>query len=180
MLIVIFFRFWEFRTYKPKEAGEAMSINAITSVSLYEYYYNINNKDEQKKKTSPLADEMEKYGLIPTDSEALNIAMLNNAKRLEKQNTTTSDEQIPNSQRPWADLMYQLGISFNDDPKDDIEDINSILVMKRKEGKKSTFCINCGACTEVCPVNISPILLKNKDICFIMYSIISPVTSPTS
>ncbi len=43
------------------------------------------------------------------------------------------------------------------------EDINSILVMKRKEEKKSTFCINCGACTEICPANISPILLKNKE-----------------
>ena len=27
------------------------------------------------------------------------------------------------TKRPWADLMYQFNLSFNPDPKDDIEDI---------------------------------------------------------
>ena len=102
-----------------------MAINAITGISLYEYYYKI-NKEEEKKKESPLADEMRKYGLVPTDNEALNIALLKNAKeqdKLENQQPQT----IPNSDRPWADLMYQLNIQFNEDPKDDIEDIKKEL-----------------------------------------------------
>ena len=60
-----------------------MSINAISSVSLYEYYYQI-NKDKQEKKESPLADEMRKYGLVPTDNETLNVQLLQSAKNLFK------------------------------------------------------------------------------------------------
>ena len=102
-----------------------MSINAISSVSLYEYYYKI-NKDEQEKKESPLVDEMRKYGLTPTDNETINVALLRKAKEnKEKENQTSQD--IPNSQRPWADLMYQLNIDFNPDPKDDIDDIKQEL-----------------------------------------------------
>jgi len=103
-----------------------MSINAIGSVSLYEYYYKINNEKKPEKET-PLEKEMKKYGLKPTDSEALNIAMLNKAKEVEKSQNNQTAQEIPNSQRPWADLMYQLNLSFNDDPKDDIRDIKDEL-----------------------------------------------------
>ena len=97
-----------------------MSINAINSVSLYEYYYTINRKEE--KKESPLADEMRKYGLTPTDNEALNVSLLKKAK--EQEEAKNSEEKSSSySDRPWADIMYQLDISFNKDPKDDIQDI---------------------------------------------------------
>lgn len=101
-----------------------MSINAISSVSLYEYYYQI-NKDEQKKKESPLVEEMRRYGLVPTDNEQLNIQLLKNAK--EAKEAQNAPKEIPYSDRPWADLMYQLDIQFNPDPKDDIEDIKEEL-----------------------------------------------------
>ena len=101
-----------------------MSINAISSVSLYEYYYQI-NKDEQKKKESPLVEEMRRYGLVPTDNEQLNIQLLKNAK--ETKEAQNAPKEIPYSDRPWADLMYQLDIQFNPDPKDDIEDIKEEL-----------------------------------------------------
>ena len=102
-----------------------MSINAIGSLSLYEYYYQI-NKDEEKKKESPLADEMRKYGLKPTDNESLNIALLNRARQAEQKE---EQEASPASyaDRPWADIMYQLNIQFNEDPKDDIKDIKDEL-----------------------------------------------------
>lgn len=102
-----------------------MSINAISSVSLYEYYYTI-NKNEEKKKESPLADEMRKYGLTPTNDEALNAAMLQRAKQTAS-SSDDEEQQIPYSDRPWADLMYQLGLTFNPDPKDDIDDIKEEL-----------------------------------------------------
>ena len=46
-------------------------------------------------------------------------------------------------------------------------DLTSILVIKketiekahRKEGK----CLNCGACIDICPVGINPLLLKEKN-----------------
>ena len=104
-----------------------MSINAISSVSLYEYYYRI-NKDEHEKKESPLADQMREYGLIPTEDEALNAILLKQAIAAQKAEQETSQE-IPPSQRPWADLMYQLNIQFNEDPKDDIEDIKEELAL---------------------------------------------------
>ncbi len=113
----------EFNNCQDKEYT-TMSINAISSVSIYEYYYKI-NKDEEKNK-SPIEREMEEYGLTPTDSEALNIAMLKKAKEIDTDNSQTQVQQSP-SERPWADLMYQLGIAFNDNPKDDIEDIKEEL-----------------------------------------------------
>ena len=107
-----------------------MSINAISSVSLYEYYYKINN-DEQEKKESPLAREMREYGLIPTDNEVLNIALLKKAKEA-KEESEKETTQIPYESRPWADIMHQLNISFNKDPKDDIEDIKKELAILTK------------------------------------------------
>lgn len=98
-----------------------MSINAINGISLYEYYYTINQEDK-KKKSSPLADEMREYGLKPTDDEALNASMLVAAKRA-SQNNAQEEETQDYSDRPWADLMYQLDIDFNPDPAQDIEDI---------------------------------------------------------
>lgn len=105
-----------------------MSINAIGSVSLYEYYYKI-NKDKKSEKESPIAKEMKEYGLTPTDSESLNIAMLKKAKELEKSQNNQTSSEIPNSERPWADLMYQLNLTFNDDPRDDIQDIKDELAL---------------------------------------------------
>ena len=103
-----------------------MSINAINSVSLYEYYYTINQEDK-KKKSSPIAKEMKEYGLRPTDDEELNIAMLQRAKQLKAKGESKESQEVNPSDRPWADLMYQLGLSFNPDPKDDIQDIKDEL-----------------------------------------------------
>lgn len=41
------------------------------------------------------------------------------------------------------------------------EDLNSILIMKEKKECQEAKCINCGACLDICPVNINPLLLKN-------------------
>ena len=103
-----------------------MSINAISSVSLYEYYYSI-NRDDKKKKSSPIAKEMQEYGLKPTDDEQLNVAMLQMAKNVRGKDDSEEDEKESYSKRPWADLMYQLGLSFNPNPKDDIQDIKDEL-----------------------------------------------------
>ena len=108
-----------------------MSINAIGSVSLYEYYYKI-NKDEQEKKKSPLEREMREYGLTPTDNEALNIALLRRAQQL-KSLEGQEKKEIPYSKRPWADIMYQLNIQFNPNPKDDIQDIKDELALLMKD-----------------------------------------------
>ena len=102
-----------------------MSINAINGVSLYEYYYTI-NQDNKKKKASPIAEEMKKYGLTPTDDEQLNIAMLQRAKNASNQDDS-KEKETDYSKRPWADLMYQLNLNFNPDPKDDISDIKDEL-----------------------------------------------------
>ena len=103
-----------------------MSINAINSVSLYEYYYTIN--EPKKHKSSPLESEMKKYGLVPTEDEQINIAMLQKAREQEKaRNKETSKAETSYSDRPWADIMYQLNISFNENPSDDIVDIKEKL-----------------------------------------------------
>ena len=81
-----------------------MSVNAIAGVSLYEYFYTINRSDDEKKKKSPLADEMRRYGLKATDDEALNAKMLQEAKRLE-QVKNQPEVETPKSQRPWAEKL---------------------------------------------------------------------------
>lgn len=103
-----------------------MSINAISSVSLYEYYYKI-NKDDQENKKSPLEKEMREYVLTPTDNEIINIQLLQKAKSLDGKEQ--EKKEVSYSDRPWADLMYQLNIAFNEDPKDDIEDIKDELAL---------------------------------------------------
>ena len=107
-----------------------MSINAINSVSLYEYYYTINQQNK-KKKSSPIAEEMKEYGLTPTDDEQLNIALLQKAKSI-RNNNGPQEREVPPEERPWADLMYQLGLNFNKDPKDDIQDIKDELTKLNK------------------------------------------------
>ena len=54
--------------------------------------------------------------------------MLQKAKNAEKnQNSSGTSSEILKSDRPWADLMYQLNLEFNDDPYDDIQDIKAEL-----------------------------------------------------
>ena len=43
------------------------------------------------------------------------------------------------------------------------DDIDSVLIMKTKNSPPSTKCLECGACLDVCPVNINPLLLSNPN-----------------
>lgn len=88
-----------------------MSINAIGSVSLYEYYYTINKKEDTSK----------------TDSVVDNKEAKKAQEQKETEDTKDNTQTISPNDRPWADLIYQLGLSFNDDPKQDIVDIKTEL-----------------------------------------------------
>lgn len=101
-----------------------MSINAISSVSIYEYYYRIN--DDKPKEESKTAKELKKLGIKPSDNEAKNAAMLKEVQETQQEAKNAVKETSYNN-RPWADIMDQLGLSFNKDPKDDIKNIKSAL-----------------------------------------------------
>lgn len=103
-----------------------MSINAISSVSLYEYYYQINNT-KQKEEESQTAKELKKLGITPSDNEKVNIALLEKAKQAQEEESNNVIKEATYKDRPWADIMNQLGLSFNNDPKDDIQNIKSAL-----------------------------------------------------
>lgn len=100
-----------------------MSINAISSVSIYEYYYRIN---DEKPKESKTAKELKKLGIEPSDSETKNAAMLKEAQETQQEAKNAVKETSYNN-RPWADIMDQLGLPFNKNPKDDIVSIKSAL-----------------------------------------------------
>lgn len=120
--MVKFLQFVEFNWYIEKDFEQQMSISPVSSLSIYEYYYSLN-----RKKASPVAKELEEYGLKATDNDALNIAMLQRAKAQERTNASGEEQSESYSDRPWADLMNQLNITFNENPADDIEDIKKEL-----------------------------------------------------
>ncbi len=41
-------------------------------------------------------------------------------------------------------------------------DVKSILIQKKESLKKEERCLNCGACLNICPVNINPLLFKDQ------------------
>lgn len=47
------------------------------------------------------------------------------------------------------------------------EDLTSVMIMKKetidKSSKKESKCLNCGACIDICPVGLNPLLLKNEE-----------------
>ena len=86
-----------------------MSINAISSVSLYEYYYKINKYEGTPK-------ELKNKDIKPINDEA-ESAKSKNVQKTSEENKEVSEQK---ENRPWADIMEQLGLSFNRDPKDDI------------------------------------------------------------
>ena len=93
-----------------------MSINAISSVSLYEYYYKINKSEETPK-------EPKNTDIKPIGDEAENTVNKNAQIEPEDKKEVSGQEQ----NRPWADIMDQLGLSFKIDPKDDVKAIKSAL-----------------------------------------------------
>lgn len=98
-----------------------MFIGAIKSLSIYEYYYSLNSRavslerEEKEKKITPSSSKTEKTA--------------NSDEARSTNNASASSEKTENYQnRPWADIMYQLNISFNKDPKDDITSIKNKLM----------------------------------------------------
>lgn len=87
-----------------------MSISAINGISLYEYYYKINNRNKKKENLAVEDEPQQNPNIVKED---------------ENKNPQSTD--IPPTARPWADIMYQLNISFNEDPKDDIKAIKRKL-----------------------------------------------------
>lgn len=39
--------------------------------------------------------------------------------------------------------------------------LNSLIIMKKREEKKESECIRCGLCSDICPAHLDPILLKS-------------------
>ena len=100
-----------------------MSINSITSVSLYEYYYQINHKE---KKDTKSARELKKLESVQSDNDTKKTAEAKDTQKPNKEDIPQKQE-LSFNERPWADIMQQLGIGFNNDPKDDIREIKSAL-----------------------------------------------------
>ena len=42
--------------------------------------------------------------------------------------------------------------------------LHSLLIMKKVEEQKEGNCLNCGACIDICPVGINPLLLHHEKV----------------
>lgn len=62
-------------------------------------------------------------------------------------------------------IVNGLMSGYTVDIKDFIitNEVDGLLMMEKKTNKKASKCLKCGACIDICPVGINPLLLKNPD-----------------
>lgn len=104
-----------------------MTISPISSISSFAYIYNTSSDDEKQKKTGELDVLLRQYKLSPTgdydkDVERLRQAMIQ--EQIDKQYEQEQSKKTQNYEnRPWYEIMWQLGLHQNDSVHQDYDDI---------------------------------------------------------
>lgn len=105
-----------------------MAISPIDSISTFTYIYNISSEDDKKKQKDELNLLMRQYNLIPSDDYDKDVERLREAmimeqmERMQEQQEQTGETE-GYEERPWYDIMWELGLHQNDSVQEDYDDI---------------------------------------------------------
>ena len=112
-----------------------MTISPISSINLYSYaigsyLYSFDNKQ--------LQELMRQFNLVPTGNMQVDISRLENAIRM--QQAALAQEENKNSvelktDRPWIDIMWELGLEPNETIQEDYNEITDELTERISNAK---------------------------------------------
>ena len=105
-----------------------MAISPISAISSYSYLFNISSEDDKVKQRGALDILLRQYDLIPTDNydsdvERLRLAMIQEQMDRITEQQEQSQETEGYEERPWYEIMWQLGLHQNDSVREDYDDI---------------------------------------------------------
>lgn len=105
-----------------------MAISPISSISSFAYIYNISSEDDKQKQQEELNILLRQYGLIPTDDyekdvERLRAAMIQEQIERAQEQQEQMNETEGFEERPWYEIMWELGLHQNDSVQEDYDDI---------------------------------------------------------
>ncbi len=105
-----------------------MAISPISSISSFAYIYNISSEDDKQKQQEELNILLRQYDLIPTDDyekdvERLRTAMIQEQIERAQEQQEQMNETEGFEERPWYEIMWELGLHQNDSVQEDYDDI---------------------------------------------------------
>ncbi len=105
-----------------------MAISPISSISSFTYIYNISSEDDKQKQQEELNILLRQYDLIPTDDyekdvERLRAAMIQEQIERAQEQQEQMNETEGFEERPWYEIMWELGLHQNDSVQEDYDDI---------------------------------------------------------
>ena len=105
-----------------------MAISPISSISSFAYIYNISSEDDKQKQQEELNILLRQYDLIPTDDyekdvERLMAAMIQEQIERAQEQQEQMNETEGFEERPWYEIMWELGLHQNDSVQEDYDDI---------------------------------------------------------
>ena len=105
-----------------------MAISPISSISSFAYIYNISSEDDKQKQQEELNILLRQYDLIPTDDyekdvERLRAAMIQEQIERAQEQQEQMNETEGFEERPWYEIMWELGLHQNDYVQEDYDDI---------------------------------------------------------
>ena len=104
-----------------------MSISPISSISTFTYIYNMSSEEDKVKQKDELNLLLRQYNLIPTDDYDKDVERLRQAIIEEQLERQEQQQQINETEgfeeRPWYEIMWELGLHQNDSVQEDYDDI---------------------------------------------------------
>lgn len=103
-----------------------MSISPISSISTFTYIYNMSSEEDKVKQKDELNLLLRQYNLIPTDDYDKDVERLRQAIIEEQLERQEQQQQINETEgfeeRPWYEIMWELGLHQNDSVQEDYDD----------------------------------------------------------
>lgn len=98
-----------------------MSVYPVQGINIFNYgasyYYGSDGETAAFKAT------LKQYGIEPSGNKEYDTKLLQIAMAAQNQDETETSSTQNKADRPWAELMWQLGLTLNDDPQQDYDDL---------------------------------------------------------